>query len=304
MKLVKIKNILLLLVLINSKIFSQCPPTLANLSYIPLKAKYCIGDNITINYITSDIIVNLDWDFQGIPNTTQTSPSNVFNITNLIKGGPLIININTIDPITGIPCQFTLNDYIYLNDLIADAGQNVIIAPPLTSAIIGGNPTGLQGTPPYNYLWTPNTNINSTTISNPVVNPNQTTTYQVTVTDADLCTANASVMVYNASSIINNKYYAILKKTLDAGYYDSVNSSGNILYFKFDEEYFVPASSNLTYRIFDDAGAQVTTTPNLIKNIGDNRYALNVASLTTGSYYKLYVYNQKNEVWQTRIKIN
>ena len=27
-------------------------------------------------------------------------------------------------------------------------------------------------------------------------------------------------------------------------------------------------------------------------------------SILTGAFYKLYVYNQKNEVWQTRIKVN
>ncbi|MCC6816579.1 MAG: gliding motility-associated C-terminal domain-containing protein [Saprospiraceae bacterium] len=48
----------------------------------------------------------------------------------------------------------------------------------------------------YSYVWEPNdSSLNSTTIFNPIAMPNKTTTYTVTVTDENGCTATASVRV-------------------------------------------------------------------------------------------------------------
>lgn len=110
---------------------------------------------------------------------------------------------------------------------------------------------------------------------------------------------------FTLSSSINNIHYSILNRKLDAGYYNSVTAGGSkYFYFKFDEEYYIPASTNLTYQIYDNAGTLITTTPTMIETIGDNRFALNVNTLTVGAYYKVYVYNKKNEVWQGRLKVN
>lgn len=108
----------------------------------------------------------------------------------------------------------------------------------------------------------------------------------------------------NLSSSINNIHYCILNRKLDGGYYNSITNGNKYFYFKFDEEYYVPASTNLTYKIYDNAGTLITTTPTMVEVIGDNRFALNVNTLTVGAYYKVYVYNKKNEVWQGRLKVN
>lgn len=111
---------------------------------------------------------------------------------------------------------------------------------------------------------------------------------------------------FSLSSTVNNTHYAILNRKLDAGYHTYVGSP-KILYFKFDEEYYVPSSTNLVYKVYDNTGAIVSLS-SLIEKIGDNRFALNVNTLSTsspnGPYYKLYVYNRKNEVWKTRFKVN
>jgi len=78
--------------------------------------------------------------------------------------------------------------------LIAEAGVDTVICPGITYAI-GGSPTATGGTPPYAYLWTPNTAINNNTIPNPIVNPSVPTRYYVTVTDAAGDTAIDSVLV-------------------------------------------------------------------------------------------------------------
>jgi|GEM_PF-7073367 len=47
----------------------------------------------------------------------------------------------------------------------------------------------------FTYAWTPNTNLSSDTISNPIASPIATTTYTVVVSDAGGCTASTSVPV-------------------------------------------------------------------------------------------------------------
>lgn len=47
------------------------------------------------------------------------------------------------------------------------------------------------------YSWSPNTNISSTTISNPVVNPPGVANYVATITDADGCIASGTISITN-----------------------------------------------------------------------------------------------------------
>lgn len=62
--------------------------------------------------------------------------------------------------------------------------------------IIQGDPVTLYATASSgNYLWTPATGLNSSTILNPVATPQQTTTYELKVTDAMGCFATDDVTV-------------------------------------------------------------------------------------------------------------
>lgn len=55
------------------------------------------------------------------------------------------------------------------------------------------NTTG--GTPGYTFSWSPATGLSSTTIYNPLAAPSMTTTYTITATDANGCTANSSTTI-------------------------------------------------------------------------------------------------------------
>jgi hypothetical protein len=78
----------------------------------------------------------------------------------------------------------------------ADAGpaQTVCAGTPGGTAI-GGSPTASGGTGPYTYIWAPATGLDDATVANPTAEIGSTTTYTVTVTDHNGCTANASVVL-------------------------------------------------------------------------------------------------------------
>ncbi|MGQ0826761.1 MAG: choice-of-anchor L domain-containing protein [Bacteroidota bacterium] len=52
------------------------------------------------------------------------------------------------------------------------------------------------GTPPYNYVWDTQGNLGFANTSSTIVNPIVTTTYTVTITDANGCTKNDSVIIH------------------------------------------------------------------------------------------------------------
>ena len=58
---------------------------------------------------------------------------------------------------------------------------------------IGGTATG--GTSPYTFSWSPSTGLSNATVANPVASPSMTTTYYLTVTDANNCKSMDNLMV-------------------------------------------------------------------------------------------------------------
>jgi autotransporter-associated beta strand protein len=93
--------------------------------------------------------------------------------------------VQTTDPI-GQPTAVTANAGV---DVTACAS---------TSVQIGGSPTGSGGTGALTYLWNPATGLNDATLANPTASDASTITYTVTVTDANGCTGNDSVLVNRA----------------------------------------------------------------------------------------------------------
>ena len=69
----------------------------------------------------------------------------------------------------------------------ADAGDNVVSCDGLP-VYIGGAPSASGGTPPYTYSWSPAASLDDATLASPLANPSVTTSYTLTVTDANGCT--------------------------------------------------------------------------------------------------------------------
>jgi gliding motility-associated-like protein len=74
----------------------------------------------------------------------------------------------------------------------ANAGPDVSI-PIYSSIVIGGSPTGPAGS---TYSWTPAGTLNNPFASNPVASNTVNTSYTVTVTDPNGCTASDSMHVF------------------------------------------------------------------------------------------------------------
>lgn len=75
---------------------------------------------------------------------------------------------------------------------VANAGPDVTITCVQNSS---GAQIGATPNPSYTYLWSPATGLNSTTIANPIANPSVTTTYSLTVINADGCLGSDQVTV-------------------------------------------------------------------------------------------------------------
>ena len=77
-----------------------------------------------------------------------------------------------------------------------DAGQDAQFCGGGAGIGIGGFPTASNGSGNYSYNWSPAVGLSSTSVSNPIASPSQTTSYTVLVTDLDNnCTASDVIVV-------------------------------------------------------------------------------------------------------------
>ncbi|HEY0030345.1 MAG TPA: gliding motility-associated C-terminal domain-containing protein [Bacteroidia bacterium] len=82
----------------------------------------------------------------------------------------------------------------------SDTVSVIVLSLPLANAgtaaaICNGTSTTLNASGGTGYSWTPSGSLSSSTISNPVATPSVSTTYTVTVTDSNGCTATSSVAI-------------------------------------------------------------------------------------------------------------
>ena len=77
---------------------------------------------------------------------------------------------------------------------VANAGVDTAICAG-SSVQIGGNPTATVGNAPFTYQWSPTTGLSAANVSNPLATPTITTTYNVTVTSSNGCTATDGILV-------------------------------------------------------------------------------------------------------------
>lgn len=148
----------------------------------------CYGDSITITVTGGTLGSGAQWKWyynscgNGAPITTGntltgpvTSSGTVYVRAEGTCNSTACVSIN----ISAFP------------QLLVNAGTDTTLCSG-QSVTLGANPTA-SGVSPFNYTWLPVSNLNSTTIANPVATPATSTTYAVIVTDANNCSKIDSV---------------------------------------------------------------------------------------------------------------
>ena len=165
---------------------------------------FCSGDSIIVRFNTTG---NISMQSGNIFNLELSdSAGSFFNTTYIIGVYSSTVSSATIKgtiPInipSGIHYRVRVRSTNYafsgsesvqnivINSIIGGAGVDQIIC--------NGNSIQLNATGGITYFWTPSTSLSSITISNPIAYPIITTTYIVTLTGANGCKANDSVIVF------------------------------------------------------------------------------------------------------------
>src|SRR5690606_18151370 len=92
---------------------------------------------------------------------------------------------------------------------IADAGADQILCSTYSNNVLGGNPSAKFGVPPFTYSWTPTTNLDDATASNPVLTTALTNniTYTLQVTDSNGCTGTDQItLTYDTTTTFTTSY--------------------------------------------------------------------------------------------------
>lgn len=262
------------------------------------------ADNLVSNDVTNWIFVT--GQYKGATNQVKLYINSVLQSDIGSRAGTLS---NTKDLFFGAHdnasgfFQGYLDDIRFYNRILSQDEINALYneggyATVLTCASFGVVLTGTTTTSGATYSWSPG---GATT---PTLNVVTAGTYTLKVTNpANGCaSSNTTTVTYSCNEALN---YFILKKVLDGSYYTSHN---NNIYFAFEEEYFDPAqgsANSLDYKIVTDKNVPVATSPGLIEVIGDNRFKIDLTTVTgmiAGRFYRIAITNKKNEVFYARFK--
>lgn len=161
----------------------QTPPTVTLTSSA---TDVCVNDDVTFTADTSgcNSAAAIEWFVNGESQVSGTA--NTFTNSGFADGDQITATYTCQGacPITSAPSNaITLT----VEDPMAEAGNNVTIAP--------GESTVLQGSGDGTFSWGPSEGLSSTDIAQPIANPEQTTTYQLTVTSANGCESYDEVIV-------------------------------------------------------------------------------------------------------------
>lgn len=166
----------------------------------------CTGSNTTLNATGGGTYA---WSpATGLSATTGSSP-----VANPTATTSYTVTVTDINGCTGTDIII-----VVVNPLpTANAGPDVTIC--------NGANTTLNGTGGTSYAWSPGAGLSCTTCQSPIANPTSTTTYTLTVTDANGCTGNDIMTITVISCSTPNAQ--ITASTTNACVNDCINFSDN-----------------------------------------------------------------------------
>ncbi len=149
----------------------------------------CSGENVTLGGSPTASGAN--------PPFTYVWNNGAANISNPVVN-PTTATTYTVTVTDNRSCTATASTIVSVNAKpVANAGvDKTIPSCSLVGTGIGGSPTASGGSAPYSYSWSPLAGLSSSTTANPnVTGIGATSTYTVTVTDFNGCTASDAVIV-------------------------------------------------------------------------------------------------------------
>lgn len=181
-------------------------------------------------------------------------------ITSTHSSGSLTLVFYSDYSVTGAGFTADISNVCYGMTVNAGTEKNICNG---GSAVIGGSPIVTGGSSPYTYAWSPSTGLNNTNTANPAANPTTSTTYTVSVTDNQSCTATASVLVH-VNTGVTDAYYGNTNKTIYASsgkFYDSGGSGSSYAYNEHYTVTFNPCDTNHVLK-FTFSGFDTEEAPN------------------------------------------
>ena len=172
-------------------------------------ATICAGSSTTLTAtLTGTAPWNLTWSDGHVQNGVTASPA-----TRSVS--PTTTTVYTLTSFSDVNGPGTASGSATVtvtpNSVVANAGADLATTAGV-SAKIGANPTASGGTGPLTINWSPSTGLSSTTASNPTATPSSTTTYTLTVTDANGCTSADQITV-RAGNLVNSLIKSVIGPT-------------------------------------------------------------------------------------------
>ncbi len=256
---------------------------LPNISSIANKTLTCTSPTAVLSGTSTTSGVTYSWPPGGSITTATRSVSSAGTYT-----------LKVTNPLNG--CSASTTASVISNTLspnISTTGnQSITCTNPI--AVLSGTST----IPGVTYSWSPGGALT------PSISVSTTGSYILKITNpANGCTStNTVVVTYTCTEI---PHYFVPKKTLGSGYYTAYH---NVIYFAFEEEYFDSAqgtANSLSYMIVNDLNDPITSVPGLVEVIGDNRFSIDlstVSGMSPGEFYRIAITNKKKEVFYARFK--
>jgi len=265
----------------------------------------CAPATITFTY-TGQGASTYDWSIDGgvgqIGNTRSVDyrfdQDGLFTITLVAQSPPSCLRVASV----------TKTFRVYKNNLTVSDRQTICKGEQVNLSVSSQKPV-------VSYLWNPGSNLNDSTIANPVATPEQSTNYVVTVRDTDGCDTKATIPVevlqipttnFSATVLaecgINPRVKLTadpdtsLTQTWDMGNGETFEAGKDVVYYTYPEsgQYTIRyVSSNgsctqvdsITVTIFN----QVNSLPNVVTPNDDGKNDLFVVPFTN---HRIAVYNR------------
>ena len=233
----------------------------------------CLGEPVVVSNLSSyrSGTLSYQWTFSDLGESKLSNPSYLYDAPGVY---PITLVVGT-----ELGCQDSLLRYVNVFDApVAYAGPDTTISQ--------GFSLQLQATGGQSYLWLPTTGLSNSNISNPVATPLETTTYTVTVTDANGCAATDEITI-----TVDDDYrvYASNVLTPDG------NGINDTWYVRNIENV-----GNCTVQVFDRWGKQVYQQANYRNDWGG--YS-GTDILPDGTYYYLITFKNTDKVYQGALNI-